>query len=138
MKIVINICFGGYGLSKAAILRYAELKNLSVTVENADKFTGPIYWLEPNPAKRENQDNFYELSSEERQASNARYEAQRLLDHNIPRTDPTLIQVVEELGEEAAGRFASLKIIEIPDDVEFEIKEYDGIEHVAEIHRTWK
>lgn len=137
MKVVINVCFGGFGLSKAAMLRYAELKGLSVTVEDEDSFTGPSYWLEPDPAKRENQENFYLLSLEERQASNQRYEAQRLHERNISRSDPTLVQVVEELGRKAAGSYASLKTVEIPDDVKFEIKEYDGYEHVAEVHRTW-
>jgi hypothetical protein len=48
-----------------------------------------------------------------------------------------LIAVVEELGEAANGWAASLKIVEIPDGVEWFIHEYDGREHVAERHRTW-
>ena len=47
------------------------------------------------------------------------------------------IQVVEELGEEANTPASKLKIVEIPDDVEWEIEEYDGIEWVAEKHRVW-
>jgi len=27
--------------------------------------------------------------------------------------------------------------VEIPDDVKWHIHEYDGLEHVAEDHRTW-
>lgn len=137
MKVVINACFGGFSLSKAAMLRYAELKGLSVTVEDEDSFVGPSYWLEPDPAKRENQDNFHALSYEERAASNQRHAAQRLYERNILRNDPTLVQVIEELGEAACGSHASLKIVETPDDVKFEIKEYDGYEHVAEVHRIW-
>jgi hypothetical protein len=48
-----------------------------------------------------------------------------------------LVQVVEELGKEANGNYAKLEIIEIPDDVDWEIDEYDGMEHIAEKHRTW-
>jgi len=48
-----------------------------------------------------------------------------------------LIAVIEELGEEANGRCAEIAIVEIPDDVEWEVDEYDGKEWVAEIHRTW-
>jgi len=55
----------------------------------------------------------------------------------IPRDDPVLIQVIEQLGEKANTRYSSLKVIEIPDDVEWHIHEYDGMEHVAENHRTW-
>lgn len=54
------------------------------------------------------------------------------------RDDLDLISLVEELGEKANGDCAELKILEIPDDVEWEIKEYDGNEWVAEIHRTWR
>ena len=32
---------------------------------------------------------------------------------------------------------STLKIIEIPDDVDWIIEEYDGNEWVAEKHRTW-
>jgi len=28
-------------------------------------------------------------------------------------------------------------VLEIPDDVEFTIEDYDGSEHIAETHRTW-
>jgi hypothetical protein len=48
-----------------------------------------------------------------------------------------LIEVIEELGDAANGDCAELAIVEIPDDVEWEISEYDGREHVAEKHRTW-
>ncbi len=46
-------------------------------------------------------------------------------------------RAVEELKEEANGTFAELKIVEIPDDVEWVIEEYDGIEWVSEKHRVW-
>ena len=61
-----------------------------------------------------------------------------LADHMIPRDDPYLVQVVEDLGKEAnGGRYAELKIVEIPDDVKWIIVEDDGAEHIAEVHRTW-
>ena len=57
--------------------------------------------------------------------------------YELKRNDPKLIEVIEKLGPEANSRFSELKIVEIPDDVEWEIKEYDGQEWVAEKHRTW-
>ena len=54
------------------------------------------------------------------------------------RGDPKLVEVVEKLGEEANGFCADLKIVEIPDDVEWIIGEYDGSEWVAEKHRIWR
>ena len=58
-------------------------------------------------------------------------------DRDIPRDDPILIQVFKELGDVANGFAADLKIVEIPDGVDWEIEEYDGNEWVAEVHRTW-
>ena len=58
-------------------------------------------------------------------------------EYDIPRNDPALVQVVEELGKKTCGRYSLLKVVEIPDDVDWEISEYDGLEHVAEVHRTW-
>jgi len=92
-KIVINRCYGGFGLSDLAMRRYAEIKKIE------DLATIHIY--------------------------------------DIDRADPALVQVVEELGEEAMGSYADLKIVEIPEDVDWYIHEYDGMEHVAERHRTW-
>ena len=57
---------------------------------------------------------------------------------NIPRDDEHLIAVIELMGEEANTEFSELKIVDIPDDVNWCIEEYDGKEWVAERHRTWK
>ena len=57
--------------------------------------------------------------------------------YDICRADSALVQVVEELGEESFDTYAELKIVEIPEDVDWYIHEYDGLEHVAERHRTW-
>lgn len=59
-------------------------------------------------------------------------------EYDIPRNDPALVRVVEELGESAGDRYSLLKVVEIPDNVEWQIEEYDGMEHVAEVHRTWR
>lgn len=61
-----------------------------------------------------------------------------LCDFDIDRDDPHLVQVVRDMGLEANGQFASLKIVEVPADVLWEIDEYDGLEWVAEQHRTWR
>ena len=56
---------------------------------------------------------------------------------NFERNDPVLVQVVETLGDKANGRCAKLRIVEIPDNVNWEISEYDGNESVEEVHRSW-
>ena len=57
--------------------------------------------------------------------------------YEIKRDDPALVATVEQLGKAANGYYAELKVVEIPADVQWEIAEYDGAEHVAEVHRTW-
>jgi hypothetical protein len=57
--------------------------------------------------------------------------------YDIERNDQYLVRVIEELGDDANGRFAELKVVDIPDDVEWQIEEYDGLEHLAEKHRIW-
>ena len=57
--------------------------------------------------------------------------------YDIPRDCPVLIAMFEEQGTAMNGKFSDLKIVEIPDDVNWYIVEYDGLEHVAERHRTW-
>jgi len=55
--------------------------------------------------------------------------------YEIPRTDPVLVELVENF--EVDGECADLEVVEVPDDVEWHIEEYDGHEWVAENHRTW-
>lgn len=53
------------------------------------------------------------------------------------RAAPELVQVVEELGEKASGSFANLVVVDVPDDVDWVIEEYDGYETIEEVHRSW-
>ena len=54
------------------------------------------------------------------------------------RSDPKLIAAIEKLGIKASNhKHSSLKIIEIPDDVEVYIDDYDGEEIIHEVHRSW-
>lgn len=54
----------------------------------------------------------------------------------ISRDDADLVAVVEQFGGKM-GYGTDLKVVTIPADVKWQIDEYDGIEHVAEVHRTW-
>lgn len=57
--------------------------------------------------------------------------------YDVERTDPRLVAAVEKLGPAASGMCADLAVVEIPESVGWEIDEYDGLEHIAERHRTW-
>lgn len=142
MKIVINNKHGGFGLSREAVMRYAEIKGITLFPEDDTKYKsfGIVhYWLVPAEQRIEALEgaDFYALSMEQRADHNKAYSEQQLNEREIERNDPALVQVVDELGKTAGGKYSSLKVVEIPDDVEWTIDEYDGLEWVAEKHRTW-
>lgn len=127
-KIVYNGCYGGFGLSDAAIDRYAEIKGITVYER---KYLVPAEEFEAIRAE--------EIQS---QVGPGRYATNLdLLKSNalyfsassIARTDPALVQVVEELGEKASGDFAQLLIAEVPAGTKYRIDEYDGYESVMTI-----
>ena len=114
MKIVINKCYGGFGLSHEAMLLYGKLKGLNLVWE-VDESKLCYYYIG-------------EISDDTHFA-----------DWEIERNDPFLIQVVEELGKNANGRSAELKIVNVPDDIKgWSIEDYDGIESIHECHRVFK
>jgi len=111
-KIVINKSVEQFFLSHKAFVRLRELGQREA-LQEADLGT---YWP---------------LGVDLRDASLNRCGAL------IPRDDERLVRVVEELGEEANGHAAELKVVAIPDDVQWVIAKADGVEHVSEVHRTW-
>jgi len=140
MKVVINRCFGGFGLSHEATLRYFEIKGIDVYPEQDNAIWKLwTYWIVKPEDRIESREGeaFYAMSMQERQAYNKAHSEQTVYPREIERHDPVLVQVVEELGHKAWGSHAELKVVEIPDDVEYIIEEYDGLEHIAEVHRTW-
>ena len=54
--------------------------------------------------------------------------------YSVSRTNPKLIEYLDKTDESLHG---SLKVVDIPDDVDYVIEEYDGKEWIAEKHRTW-
>lgn len=135
MKIVINRCFGGFRLSDQAMHAYAARKGMTLYPEKDGPLT--TYWTVPAD-QRPGEIDWHAATLEERQAHNEAYSKAVLYGIDIERNDPDLVAVVEVLGsEQASGRYAELRVVEIPDDIEYEISEYDGNEHIAEKHRTW-
>ena len=114
MQVVVNSCYGGFSLSKKAILRMRELNSEwahRVLFEGdkhpwqnfvQDRVIGDCYSFAAS------NDNFWE---------------------EVDRTDPILIQVVEELGPEAGGQCAALEVQEI--QISIELISYDGHEKVS-------
>lgn len=120
MKVAINRCFGGFGLSDEGFERLLQRKGIAFEKENRedglDKW-GSSYYKEGMCGNDDGYLSYYEFCED--------------------RSDPDLIAVLEEMGQEAWGWAAEIVIVDIPDDVKWHIHEYDGLEHVAEDHRTW-
>lgn len=140
--VVINKQHGGFGLSSEGIEQYLKLKGLEFWVVPNERFgslIGPTYWLVPEDQRLEEPtaEVWHSMSMAERQRHNQLWESYTFSDRDLDRDDPVLVQVVRELGDAASGKHATLKIVEIPADVDWIIDEYDGLEWVAEKHRTW-
>ena len=53
------------------------------------------------------------------------------------RSNPLLVEAVQKLGAKANGLYTTLKIVEIPDDVEWRVDAVNGKEVIREKHRMW-
>lgn len=111
-KVVINNQYGGFSLSRKALHALRAMNN-KYALEETD--IGEK-WKDTGEVRTGWSDSFL---------------------RDIPRDDPDLIKVVQKLKTKADGMCARLKIVTIPDDVKWEIEEYDGLEWVSEIHSTW-
>ena len=104
-KIAYNACYGGFGLSHKAVLRYAEIRGLNITFEHDKDYKCLDI-------------TYYKIDGED------------FSEKEISRDDHALIQVIEELGAEASDRFSNLQIAELDVGTKYRIDEYDGYENV--------
>lgn len=145
-KVVINACFGGFGLSDAAYLKLSEWYGIPIR-KYKKELRNPETQRYERPPENEGEVIFdRELTGPEEDSMSAIYHKykdsgaqQRYWSAwDMTRDDPRLIRLVEEMGEAANGPHAELRIVEIPADVQWAIAEYDGNEHVEEEHQTWR
>lgn len=102
MKIVINECYGGFGISDQAVALWAKKKGIAL-----------------------------EITGESSLGTEYTYNGKRFhYQLEISREDPIFVEVVEELGEKANGFASDLTIVEIPDGCKYSIHEYDGSESI--------
>jgi hypothetical protein len=128
-KIVVNDKYGGFGLSEAAVRRYFEIKGQKIWVED-HRLYDQVWLVPPDERVKELPGEWHDHPLSVRQEYNRLYGEQTWRDRNVDRTDPILVQVVEELGEAAAGRHADLIIEELPKGTLYRINEYDGLESI--------
>lgn len=140
MKIVVNRASSGFYLSYQGMTRYAELAGLTLWPEGLDDcFDKTKYWIQP-PNQRTpepSHDEYMSWPISKRQEYNDNYRKSYLHDEYFERTDKFLIQTVEELGINASGDFTVLQVVEIPDDVDWEIESRENGERIVEKHRVW-
>ena len=134
MKIVINDCFGGFGLSTEAMKQLIKLGSAGIETMTELEYRGGRARGDISSETFSDAGDGFEVGWIE----DVLYRDGMVYSFDDDfRTDPVLIRVVEQMGGAADGSCAELKVIEIPDDVDWEICEYDGNEHIAEKHRTW-
>lgn len=112
-RIVYNSCFGGFSISHEAVELYAKLTNKTLRVKPLT-FGGKTY----------NDSTFQTYYLNDKYFST----------HDLSRTDPTLLAIIDEIGlKRASGCCASLAIIDLAPGTKYRIDEYDGDECVCTI-----
>lgn len=150
MKIVINKCYGGFGISVAALKELVKLNSDAIESFTPKNYYGGESENYKNSDKWEEswKDDFkdYKHIGDGFMADGQGYNIYKdgllysLKDRceYEMRANKDLVSVVEKMGTEiASASLAKLAVVEIPDDVEWEISDYDGIETIREKHRTW-
>jgi|SRR6185437_426618 len=149
MKVVVNKCYGGFGISITALKELVLRKSDCITATTPKQYYGgnnenyksrdkwKINWENDFKTYEDIGDGFmahpqgYNIYK-----NDLIYDLDQYSDDNF-RSDKDLVEVVEKLGTKANGFCADLQITEIPDDIKWSIHNYDGMEHVEEAHRTW-
>lgn len=145
MKIVLNGCYGGFGLSYEAMALYLHAKNREAffyaDISTYDDYTKVHKYKRVTlPEIRSSQYYMIYCTTTDQGEYLFKFPEDVVNLNDLDRTDPTLISVVEIMGSQAAsGRFASLYIEEIPVDTQYKIDEYDGLEELITIEDDdWK
>lgn len=105
-KVVINTCFGNFGLSDEAIRMYLEIKE--IPFEEHKSWRGRTMFCSPGG---EDWDLWFTVNK-------------------MNRDDPALVKVVETLGFLADGNLANLKIFELEKGTRYRINKDEGKEWI--------
>lgn len=140
IEVVVNRCFGGFGLSPKAQLLMLEKQGKQGFVYEEDRDSG---W---DNRKYNRVDEVpksgmkYHIVDKDLGATTTdkdEFWKHRFSEYDVERDDPILVEVVKELGSEANGWAAQLEVVEIPDGTNWQLDEYDGRESVEEVHQRW-
>lgn len=137
VKVVYNSSFGGFSLSGKAIRYFMELKGKTIFAYHKE---GNTYRKIENPTDRDFDDwdvtlfdkDFGKSFNDYKQEHDDHYVSGYIdAEGSCPRHDPELVKTVEDLGSEANGSHAHLRIKELKGN-RYVIDEYDGSERVVE------
>lgn len=150
MKIVINRSYSSFYLSPQAIARYAELQGKkiyfflgngttqhSLTAEEASYYHNFLACYTPEFPESVDTKTWLEMSEVEKHRYLENLSKSFFSIFDLKRTDPLLIQVVEELGPKVNYQNGRLCVVEVPDETDFTIFDYDGMEVVVEVGHFW-
>ena len=140
-KIVINKCFGGFGLSDTAMREWAKRKNYGIVTDSNGWGAGvfvPV-WASPDLCHGIEMpyDEYMALAAVDRELASELGSPKVIDAYRIPRDDGDLVDIVTEMGKASFGDFAQLAVVDIPDGIDWYVEEYDGREHIAQHHQTW-
>ena len=143
MKLVINSCYGGFHLSPKALKRYLKLKGKNAYFYQQTKYeyrNGINEFTRIYNIDSINGDLFIKCTTIDYGKVTNTYPSSPFEDRSIPRNDKHLIQVVEELGEEANTTVSRLTIVEIENGRWYKINEYYGYESIKyrDIDDEWE
>lgn len=138
MKVIINKCYGGFGLSHQAEMEYAKRKGIKLYpfIEKRDN-EGNLDFHHFRPYKKGKAFLIHYATKPLNKDGTYKKESYYPTGRSHKRNDPILVKLVEKMGKKANGIYAELSVVEIPDGIEYKIEEYDGMEWVSEQHETW-
>ena len=143
MKLVINSSYGGFHLSPKALRRCLELKGKNIYFYKHTKYEyrdGIDEFVRIDNIDSIKNDLSIDCTTIDYGKVTNIYQSSPPEDFSIPRNDKHLIQVVEELGEEANSAFSRLTVVEIENGRWYKINEYDGYESIEyrDIDDEWE
>ena len=137
MKVILNKCYGGFGVSQKAYELYAKKKGIEIFVYKLECTNDkPIYRKTDMGSSiftitfTKDFGDYVDLYDD----NSEKYILELCSNH---REDPVLIEVVEELGDRANSPFSKLVVVDIPDGMEYEIDDYDGVETLHQKVEKW-